>query len=149
MGVRLFCNRALVWYLASIDYEMPELSSDDLVMGFGLCPWSPTVTLHVILNLGVEAAVMCLDSLKLLSCARNPLVVLRRTQIPYSAAIDLVAGLGISHHRCSAPPQSRAVHPPAEPTCGVITDRSQGGRRRLSFVIDLGFYSFAVYFINL
>ncbi|KAI5673498.1 hypothetical protein M9H77_13862 [Catharanthus roseus] len=30
MGVRLFCNRALVWCLAGIDYEMPELGSDGL-----------------------------------------------------------------------------------------------------------------------
>ncbi|KAI5666669.1 hypothetical protein M9H77_16522 [Catharanthus roseus] len=42
MGVRLFHNRALVWCLAGFDYEMPELSSNDLVMGSGLCPWSPT-----------------------------------------------------------------------------------------------------------
>ncbi|KAI5672615.1 hypothetical protein M9H77_12979 [Catharanthus roseus] len=40
--------------------------------GSRLCPWSPTVALHVLLNLGVEAAQMCLDSLRLPSCARNP-----------------------------------------------------------------------------
>ncbi|KAI5654698.1 hypothetical protein M9H77_31885 [Catharanthus roseus] len=51
---------------------MPELGSDDLVMGSGLCPWSPTVALHVLLNLGKEAALMCLVSLRLPSCARNP-----------------------------------------------------------------------------
>ncbi|KAI5682248.1 hypothetical protein M9H77_03476 [Catharanthus roseus] len=72
MGVRLFCNRALVWCLAGIDYEMLELCFDDLVKGFGLCPWSPTIALHVLLNLGVEAALMCHDSLRLSSCARNP-----------------------------------------------------------------------------
>ncbi|KAI5681608.1 hypothetical protein M9H77_02836 [Catharanthus roseus] len=66
------CNRALVRYLAGIDYEVPELSSDGLVLGSRLCPWSPTVALHVLLNLGVEAALMCLDLLKLPSCARNP-----------------------------------------------------------------------------
>ncbi|KAI5653280.1 hypothetical protein M9H77_30467 [Catharanthus roseus] len=38
------------------DYEILELDSDDLVLGSGLCLWSPTVTLHVLLNSGVEAA---------------------------------------------------------------------------------------------
>ncbi|KAI5682847.1 hypothetical protein M9H77_04075 [Catharanthus roseus] len=108
---------------------MPELGSDDLVLGSGLCPWSPTVALHVLFNLSVEAALMCLDALTLSSCARNlhissgwlgaqqaievlgqefldqisperQMVVFycgtynlvpRGTQIPYSAAIDLVA----------------------------------------------------------
>ncbi|KAI5664405.1 hypothetical protein M9H77_23728 [Catharanthus roseus] len=51
---------------------MPELVSDDCVMGFELCPWSPTVALHVLLNLGVEAASMCLDSLRLPGCVRTP-----------------------------------------------------------------------------
>ncbi|KAI5668045.1 hypothetical protein M9H77_17898 [Catharanthus roseus] len=58
--------------LAGIDYEMQELSSDDLVMGSGLCLWSPTVALHVLLNFSVEAALMCLDLLRLPSCAQNP-----------------------------------------------------------------------------
>ncbi|KAI5677534.1 hypothetical protein M9H77_08484 [Catharanthus roseus] len=31
-----------------------------------------TIALHVLLNWGVEAALMCLDSLRLPSCARNP-----------------------------------------------------------------------------
>ncbi|KAI5662293.1 hypothetical protein M9H77_21616 [Catharanthus roseus] len=51
---------------------MPELGSDGLILGSGLCPWSPTVALHVSLNSGVEAVLMCLDSLRLLSCAQNP-----------------------------------------------------------------------------
>ncbi|KAI5648177.1 hypothetical protein M9H77_34182 [Catharanthus roseus] len=29
---------------------MSELVSDDLVMGSGLCPWSPTIAIHVLLN---------------------------------------------------------------------------------------------------
>ncbi|KAI5666958.1 hypothetical protein M9H77_16811 [Catharanthus roseus] len=66
------CNQALVWCLAGIDYEIPELGSDGLVWGSGLCLWNPTVALHVLLNLGVEAALMCLDSLRLPSCTRNP-----------------------------------------------------------------------------
>ncbi|KAI5648122.1 hypothetical protein M9H77_34127 [Catharanthus roseus] len=36
------------------------------------CSWSPTVAFHVSLNSGVEAALMCVDSLKLPSCTRNP-----------------------------------------------------------------------------
>ncbi|KAI5667450.1 hypothetical protein M9H77_17303 [Catharanthus roseus] len=43
-----------------------------LCYGFGLCPWSPTVAFYVLLNSGVEAALMCLDSLRLPSCARTP-----------------------------------------------------------------------------
>ncbi|KAI5667757.1 hypothetical protein M9H77_17610 [Catharanthus roseus] len=45
----------------------------------------------------VEAALMCLDSLRLSSCARNPHtcnLVPRGTQISYSVALDLVAKLG-------------------------------------------------------
>ncbi|KAI5667598.1 hypothetical protein M9H77_17451 [Catharanthus roseus] len=76
IGVWLFGNRALVWYLAGIDYEMPKLGSDDLVLGAGLRSWSTTVALHVSLNSGVEAALMCLDLLRLPSCTRNPYVVL-------------------------------------------------------------------------
>ncbi|KAI5649502.1 hypothetical protein M9H77_35507 [Catharanthus roseus] len=71
MGVRLFGNRALIWCLAGFDYEMLELDSNDLVLGSGLCLWIPTVALHICLNLGVETALMCLDSLRLLSCAQN------------------------------------------------------------------------------
>ncbi|KAI5664439.1 hypothetical protein M9H77_23762 [Catharanthus roseus] len=61
MRVRLFCNRALIWCLAGTDYEMPELGSDDLVLG--------------IQTLSVEphcSALMCLDSRRLPSCAQNP-----------------------------------------------------------------------------
>ncbi|KAI5673764.1 hypothetical protein M9H77_14128 [Catharanthus roseus] len=65
-------NRALVWCLAGIDCDMSELGSDDLVLGSGLCPWSHTIALHVLLNLGVKAVLMCLDSLRLPSCARTP-----------------------------------------------------------------------------
>ncbi|KAI5677396.1 hypothetical protein M9H77_08346 [Catharanthus roseus] len=72
MGMRLFVNRALVWCLAGVDYEMPELGSGDMVIGSRLCLWSPTIALHVCLSLGVEAALICLDSLRLPSCARNP-----------------------------------------------------------------------------
>ncbi|KAI5654449.1 hypothetical protein M9H77_31636 [Catharanthus roseus] len=59
-------------YVDIASCSMPELGSDDLVMGSGLCLWSPTVALHVLLNLGVEAVLMCFDSLRLPSCARNP-----------------------------------------------------------------------------
>ncbi|KAI5672203.1 hypothetical protein M9H77_12567 [Catharanthus roseus] len=58
--------------LAGIDYEMPELLSEDLVMESELCPWSPIVALHVLLNSSVEAALMCLDSLRLPSCVGTP-----------------------------------------------------------------------------
>ncbi|KAI5671119.1 hypothetical protein M9H77_11483 [Catharanthus roseus] len=48
---------------------------------------------------GVEAALMCLDSLRLPSCARNPHVVPRGTQMPNSATVDLVVGLGASQYQ--------------------------------------------------
>ncbi|KAI5657702.1 hypothetical protein M9H77_26495 [Catharanthus roseus] len=53
------------------DLEMPELISDDLVMGSELCPKSPTVALHVLSNSSVEAELMCLDSLRLPSCVQT------------------------------------------------------------------------------
>ncbi|KAI5677803.1 hypothetical protein M9H77_08753 [Catharanthus roseus] len=90
---RLFGNRVLLWCLAGIDYEMPELGSDDLVMGFGLCPWSLTVALHVLLNLGVEAALMCLDSLRPPSCTRNPHKSLQHTHDPSTRSAFSVRGL--------------------------------------------------------
>ncbi|KAI5657701.1 hypothetical protein M9H77_26494 [Catharanthus roseus] len=94
--LRYIWNRALVRCLAGIDYEMPELISNDLVMGSGLCPWSLTVVSHVLLNSSVQAALMCLDSLKLLSCVQTPYLVSRGMQIPYPAAVNLLEGLGVS-----------------------------------------------------
>ncbi|KAI5675734.1 hypothetical protein M9H77_06684 [Catharanthus roseus] len=74
--VRFLWNRALVRFLVGIDYKMPELVSNDLVMGSGLCPWSPTVALH--------------DDQR----HSKPLnLVPRGTQVPYSAA-NLVEELG-------------------------------------------------------
>ncbi|KAI5673919.1 hypothetical protein M9H77_14283 [Catharanthus roseus] len=64
-GVRLLWNWAFIWSLASINYEMLELSSDDLV-------WDQDIVRGTLLFL-----------------------VSRGTQIPYSAAVDLVAGLGV------------------------------------------------------
>ncbi|KAI5675473.1 hypothetical protein M9H77_06423 [Catharanthus roseus] len=100
---------------------MLEFDSDYLVMGSGPCPSNPTVALCVSLHSGVEVALMYLDSLRIPSCARNPLfsaayfmyiflsvaprlgshfrtysLVPRCTQIPYSVVVDLVVGLGIS-----------------------------------------------------
>ncbi|KAI5677688.1 hypothetical protein M9H77_08638 [Catharanthus roseus] len=60
MGVRLFVNRALIWCLDGIDYEMPKLGSDGLVLGIRTLSMEP------------HSALMCLDSLRLPSCARNP-----------------------------------------------------------------------------
>ncbi|KAI5663773.1 hypothetical protein M9H77_23096 [Catharanthus roseus] len=86
-------------------WRMLELDSDDLVLGSRLCPWNPTVALHVFLNLGVKVVLTCLDSLRLPSCARNPYgcafifgtysLVPRGTQIRYSVAVDLETGLGV------------------------------------------------------
>ncbi|KAI5680188.1 hypothetical protein M9H77_01415 [Catharanthus roseus] len=60
MGVRLFViDRSYVFWLV-FDYEMPELSSDGLVLGIRTLSVEP------------HSALMCLDSLRLPSCARNP-----------------------------------------------------------------------------
>ncbi|KAI5667763.1 hypothetical protein M9H77_17616 [Catharanthus roseus] len=80
---RLFGNRSLIWCLASIDYEMPDLGSDDLVLGSGRCPWSQTVAF----------------------------LVSRGTQIPYSAAVDLVAGLGY-HSWYQSSSDKKELHAP-------------------------------------
>ncbi|KAI5653544.1 hypothetical protein M9H77_30731 [Catharanthus roseus] len=58
--------------LTVIDYEMPELVSDDLLTSSGLCPWSLTFALHALFNSGAKATLICLDSLKLPNCARTP-----------------------------------------------------------------------------
>ncbi|KAI5667539.1 hypothetical protein M9H77_17392 [Catharanthus roseus] len=111
IGVRLFGNRTIVWCLASIDYEMQELDSDDLVLGSGLCPWSLTVALYVSLNLGQTKArlelvvkfcfLLCREILLIIgpelgSRFGTHSLVPRGTQIPYSATVDLVTGLGVS-----------------------------------------------------
>ncbi|KAI5676664.1 hypothetical protein M9H77_07614 [Catharanthus roseus] len=60
---------------ASVAWKMGKTNriiALDLHSGSGLCPWSSIVALHVLLNLGVEATLMCLDSLKLPSCVRTP-----------------------------------------------------------------------------
>ncbi|KAI5661956.1 hypothetical protein M9H77_21279 [Catharanthus roseus] len=103
MGVRLFViERSYVVWLV-FDYEMPELSSDGLVLGIRTLSVEPHCCITCSFKIGHRAALMCLDSLRLPSCARNPPVgssigflVPRGTQMPYSAAVDLVAGLGAS-----------------------------------------------------
>ncbi|KAI5675761.1 hypothetical protein M9H77_06711 [Catharanthus roseus] len=80
--VRLLWDRALVRFLVGIDYKMPELVANDLVMGSGLCPWSPTVALHLTQD----------DQRRSKPLNLAP----RGTQIPYSAA-NLVEELG--HHK--------------------------------------------------
>ncbi|KAI5677123.1 hypothetical protein M9H77_08073 [Catharanthus roseus] len=72
MGRAIVMESSVRMVFGCIDYEIPELGSDDLVMGSGLCSWSPTVALHVLLNSGVEAALMYLDSFKLPNCTRTP-----------------------------------------------------------------------------
>ncbi|KAI5676562.1 hypothetical protein M9H77_07512 [Catharanthus roseus] len=87
--------------------------------GSRLCPWSPTVALHVLLNLGRRSCadissersgaqqateVLGQEFLDQISPERHMIVfyygtynlVPRGTQMPYSATVDLVAGLGAS-----------------------------------------------------
>ncbi|KAI5654808.1 hypothetical protein M9H77_31995 [Catharanthus roseus] len=55
----------------------------------------PSEDIACFLHWGVEAVLMCLDSLRLPSCARTLFcLVPRGTYIPYSATVNLVAGLG-------------------------------------------------------
>ncbi|KAI5677846.1 hypothetical protein M9H77_08796 [Catharanthus roseus] len=64
-------------------FRWPRFGDPDFVRGAPLLH-------YIFLSIwGVEVVLMCLDSLKLPSCARNP-------HMPYSAAVDLVAGLGAS-----------------------------------------------------
>ncbi|KAI5667771.1 hypothetical protein M9H77_17624 [Catharanthus roseus] len=77
LGKRLFGNRALV---IDIDYKMPKFDSDDLVVGSEPCPTSSTMALCVSLHSGVKAALICLDSLRLPSCTRNPNIGSKRLE---------------------------------------------------------------------
>ncbi|KAI5659748.1 hypothetical protein M9H77_28541 [Catharanthus roseus] len=63
MGVRLFIieRSYSVWLVLTM--RCRNLVPMASFWGSGLCPWSP---------IGIEAALMYLDSLKLPSCARNP-----------------------------------------------------------------------------
>ncbi|KAI5648705.1 hypothetical protein M9H77_34710 [Catharanthus roseus] len=70
--------------LATIDYEMPELGPDELVMLWDSDFVRGARLLHYILTQDGQ------KHNKLLN------VVPRGMQIPYSAAVDLVAGLGVS-----------------------------------------------------
>ncbi|KAI5661821.1 hypothetical protein M9H77_21144 [Catharanthus roseus] len=144
------------------------LVSDDLVLGSEPCPLSPIVALHVFLHSGVEAALMCLYSLRLPSCARNPYsgsstsivkikvflrilhkmvsvasglgsrffcsLVPRGTQIPYSAAIDLVAGLGVSQVEGTLVSESSGTSPSS--SCSL---REIVSERDLVPIIDLSY----------
>ncbi|KAI5666794.1 hypothetical protein M9H77_16647 [Catharanthus roseus] len=67
-----------------------------LFWGFGLCPWSPTVALHILLNSGCRSCghILTQDGQRY----NKPLnLVSRGTQISYSTAVNLVAELG--YHR--------------------------------------------------
>ncbi|KAI5676725.1 hypothetical protein M9H77_07675 [Catharanthus roseus] len=82
----------------------------EAVLRSGLSPWSLTFVLHVLLNLGVETALMCLDSLRLPNSVRTPHIVFpgfsygfgtcslvpRGMLVLYSATVNLVEWLGVS-----------------------------------------------------
>ncbi|KAI5676835.1 hypothetical protein M9H77_07785 [Catharanthus roseus] len=91
MGVRLFGNRALVWCLAGIDYEMPKLGFD------GLKSLQRTHTRGLTECSRSRFSISCL-LLRLTQDGQGynkPLNLLSRgTQISYSAAVDPVAELG-------------------------------------------------------
>ncbi|KAI5664834.1 hypothetical protein M9H77_24157 [Catharanthus roseus] len=72
MGVRLFVIERSYGVWLVLTTRCQNLVPMDSFWGSRLCPWNPSVAFHVLLNLGVEAALMCLDSLRLPSCARNP-----------------------------------------------------------------------------
>ncbi|KAI5648925.1 hypothetical protein M9H77_34930 [Catharanthus roseus] len=73
--MRLFViERSYVVWLV-FDYEMPELSSDGLVLGIRTLSVEPHCCITCSFKIGHRAALMCLDSLRLPSCARNPHVV--------------------------------------------------------------------------
>ncbi|KAI5650368.1 hypothetical protein M9H77_36373 [Catharanthus roseus] len=98
MGVRLFViERSYdVWLVLTT--RCRNLIPMTSFCGSGLCPGSPTVALHVLLNLGHRS---CADVLTQDGQRYNkPLnLVPRGTQISYLAAVDLVAELGVSQVR--------------------------------------------------
>ncbi|KAI5652348.1 hypothetical protein M9H77_29535 [Catharanthus roseus] len=72
VGLRMDLIRALVKFLVGADYEIPELVSDDIVMGFGLC--------------------IVLGSAQVFgTCSLVP----RGMLVPYSVAVYLIEGLGV------------------------------------------------------
>ncbi|KAI5667838.1 hypothetical protein M9H77_17691 [Catharanthus roseus] len=119
-NIKLLLVEFISGCLAGTDYEMPELISDYLVMGSGFCPWSPTVTLHALLNSGVEAALMCLNSLRLPNCIRTPHVVdLGRTEglgVSQVVSEHLSSILGIRCHTTFIDGYTRRAHSWAGPT---------------------------------
>ncbi|KAI5661986.1 hypothetical protein M9H77_21309 [Catharanthus roseus] len=102
MGVRLFViERSYdVWLvLTTRCRNMVPMAS---FWGSRLCPWSPTVALHISSGwLGAQQATEALGqeflcgSRVVFYCGAYKLV-LRGRQMTYSAAVDLVAGLGVS-----------------------------------------------------
>ncbi|KAI5675332.1 hypothetical protein M9H77_06282 [Catharanthus roseus] len=95
MGVRLFViERSYVVWLV-FDYEMPELSSDGLVLGIRTLSVEPHCCITCSFKIGHRAA--CADvSLFAQTSQLRSKPSCRGTQMPYSAAVDLVAGLGAS-----------------------------------------------------
>ncbi|KAI5673809.1 hypothetical protein M9H77_14173 [Catharanthus roseus] len=109
MGVRLFVikHSYVVWrVLTTRCRNLVPMAS---FWGSGLCLWSPTVALYIILERsGAPRATEVLGQefldqispeghifMVLFYCGAYNLVP-RGTQMPYSAAVDLVAGLGAS-----------------------------------------------------
>ncbi|KAI5673070.1 hypothetical protein M9H77_13434 [Catharanthus roseus] len=95
------------WSQGRSDYEMPELGSDDLILGFGLRTLTQDTQKHdkpLKFWLGVldpfylegHEFMFCFVFLRPVSVVN---LVPRGTQVPYSAAIDLVAGSGVSQVR--------------------------------------------------
>ncbi|KAI5667033.1 hypothetical protein M9H77_16886 [Catharanthus roseus] len=91
MGVRLFVME-FVRRLAGIDYEMPELGSDDLISSGRLGAQKATE------GLGREFfdQISQEGHMIVFHCGTYKFVS-RGKQMPYSAAVDLVAELGASH----------------------------------------------------
>ncbi|KAI5653746.1 hypothetical protein M9H77_30933 [Catharanthus roseus] len=87
MGVRLFGNQALVWCLAGVDYEMPELDSDDLKSLRRTHTHRLTERSHSRFSISCFLLRLTQERQK----HDKPLnLVPRYTQVPYSAAVNLV-----------------------------------------------------------
>ncbi|KAI5653430.1 hypothetical protein M9H77_30617 [Catharanthus roseus] len=108
MGVRLFVieRSYSVWLVLTTRCQNLVLMAS--FWGSGLCPWSPTVALHISSERsGAQQATKVLgpellDRISPKCCSRVVFycgtynLVPRSTQRPYSTAVDLVAGLGAS-----------------------------------------------------
>ncbi|KAI5648711.1 hypothetical protein M9H77_34716 [Catharanthus roseus] len=96
MGVRLFCNRVLIWRLAGIHYEMLKLGSDDLVLGIRTLSVEPHCCITCCFKFG-----------EMLIRIDNQ--ILRSEGYPYKGEDLLTYNATVGLHGQSPDPQNEAI----------------------------------------